>query len=218
MVKRIIIYVISISLINSCNAQQSDSVKKASENLVINKSRLPQIITKHFPDEVISFDHKISLFTDTSESNIGLMLYQYNMEKIVFDSICDRILALNFVAKYNHLDTCLLIVNRNQTDPFEEEIKLSDNLAIINIDDKCYASKYPIPNFIGNDLLEKVIESFRINADFQVVVLEAKPNYDLENLSLKKNKHMPENWSNGYSNGVCYNVKSRTLIYWGLIW
>ena len=158
------------------------------------------------------------MFTDTSENNIELLFYEYGLEKVVFDSIRDRILSLGFAAKYNRADTCLLIVNRDQADPFEEQVKQTEPLVNYKVDDICYEGKYPIPNFIGNNLQEQVVKSYRICREFEIVVLGAGRNYNFKNFLLKKNNNMPEFWSNGYSYGVGYNNESRTLIYWGIIW
>ena len=97
------------------------------------------------------------------------------------------------------------------------EKKVDTNDSIIS-DDKCDLNKYPIPNFIGNNLQERVIESSRICKGFEIIVLEARPTQKFKEFPLKKNPTMPEMWSNGYSFGICYNKESSTFIYWSILW
>lgn len=181
------------------------------------KSTLDSNIVDHFPQSIISPENTLLLNTNSDKNNVGLYLYLYQVDKIKFDSLISSLTKFEIIAKYNSVDTCMLIVNRFETTASNEygTKPVIPKGAIINKD--CYEGKLPIPNFIDFHFPDTLNE-MRLSRNFEICVLGAEKRRVYKKYMMKPDVQMPGEWANGYSKGFAFNRNDQTLIYWTIIW
>lgn len=195
----------------SCNGQV---ISKEDINAYIkSKSEFDKILTSHFPNKLVSYPYTIINNKNKAKNDICFMLYEYDVDSLKIDSILNK---HHFVAKYTYQDSCLFLINRFETKDTYENRKKVEVLDSLQVNKDCYKMKYPVPNFeVYNPTDENNI---KLDKSFNVFVLDAKSGNRFENLDLQPNLQMPPEWQNGYSKGIAISKKSKTLIYWGVIW
>lgn len=154
---------------------------------------------------------------DETKNDFNLLLYEYQVDTNEIDLILGRI-KNKAIAKYNFLDSCVLIVNRFETESSKYSLEtpiITDSTLINRI---CYDKKYPIPNFIGfheNDMNR----DSKLDNTFTIYVLDANraDSWGTE-FAMEPAPQMPNNWKNGYSKGIAISRKHQTIIYWTVIW
>lgn len=141
------------------------------------------------------------------------MLYEHDVDSLKIDSIINK---YNFVARYTYKDSCLFLINRFETKHTYENRKKVEILDTLLLNRDCYKMKYPVPNFkVYNPINES---DLKLDESFKIYVLDAKSGNHFGNFDLQPNLQMPPEWQNGYSKGIAFSKKSKTLIYWGIIW
>ncbi len=216
--KLITIFSIFISvLISFCSNRSKEPNICDSDIYSEYKNKFDTSFIDQFPNTPDSKSYTIFAYTDLDKNNVGMILYEYDLDSLVFAKILTKIDSLKVKAKYSTKDTCLLIVNRLETivtkNNYEIPIVSNRNL----IDQECFKSLYPIPNFVDYDEINIHSESYLGN-EFIIYVLESKPGNHFDKYMMKPSTQMPQKWENGYSKGICYSQVKKTIIYWSIIW
>ena len=108
-------------------------------------------------------------------------------------------------------DSCNLIVGRfGRIDNGNKYRELLDRLR-----NRCDTLKLPIPLFNAKD--DSLI-STKDYSNTQIFVLSAKSGEFLKRENLTKGKGLPDNWKNGYSNGIIANANKNEITYWLIVW
>ncbi len=208
-----IIFLVSISACNFQNMRKTENLNDYLET----KKEFDFWLVKHFPNLLNS---EISTHINSkieSKNNIGLYLYEYDVELSKLKKI-QSISEKSAVAHYKMEDTLIFIINRFetlQTDYNGKFPKIDDSLYV---DSTLYAGLYPVPNFIGYEKPVKTKNGIWLPKEFDLYVLEAKSGDYCTEFELKENFQMPKGWKNGFSRGVAIDEKERTIIYWGVLW
>ena len=201
-------------LIFSCNGQSIS--KKTKEKYIRYKNEFNRELTNQFPNQETSFPNSIVKNKDLSNNNVCFMLYEYKVDRNTIDSLISHI-QNKYIAKYKSEDKCLLIVNRFDTFESLEKMEATIIKDSTKINQDCYKNLYPIPNFIDYSY-PKENNELKLEAGFDIYILEAKSGNYFKEFELLPNPQMPKEWENGYSKGIAINSKNKTLIFWGLIW
>lgn len=210
--KKIILRLLLITFIFvSCNGQ----VVSKKDNNVYNsaKNEFDPILVSHFPKKLIKYPYTIVNNKNIDKNDICFMLYNYEVDNLKIDSVLNK---YHFVANYTSKDSCMLIINRFETqDTYEnsKNVEIGDTL-LVNKD--CYKNKYPVPNFAVFNHTDP--DDLKIENNFDIYVIEAKSGKYFKNFDVLPNPQMPLDWQNGYSKGLAINKKRKTIIYWGIIW
>lgn len=211
--------ILSIFL-NACGNYPANTIKdERSIEYQRQKAGFNAKFINQFPRELETDSAFASSNLDLSNNNIGLILYEYGVDNKKINAILAKLQKDKFIGKYSANDTCLLIVN-----PFQK----SNDLKTFNepslpkyyakeLEKKCNVAKYPIPNFIDYKYSSKNL-NIKLEDDFDIYVLEAKPGLYFTQYDLKPDIQMPKNWQNGYSKGIAVNKEKRTVIYWSIVW
>lgn len=172
-------------------------------------------LVSHFPKEIHTDFYNMVRRTDKNKNDIGFLVYLYHVS-IDFDSLIRQMNQIS-IAKYDSGDSCLLIVNRFETDSsdFKSQKAIITDSSLI--DKECYQGLYPIPNFIDYET-SSPHSGIKLPKGYKIYLLEGKSRIPDKKYKLKENPQMPDNWKNGYSKGVAINKDEKTVIYWGIIW
>lgn len=213
MKKIILLNVITLCIL-SCNNRSIDSLD--SQKYVEVKNSFNKELVDHFPKTVTSYPFQTVNRKNTSKNDVGFMLYEYEKDLKNIDSVVGR-LEKKSVAKYSSNDSCLLIVNRFETlKTYEnrEDVVIRDST---KINQDCFSSFYPIPNFIEYEFANEK-NGIYLENNFDIYVLEAKKGNWFKEFKMMPNPQMSSNWKNGYSKGIAISRERKTLIYWSVIW
>lgn len=205
-----IIFVFILAFIISCNSQSVSKIILEKYSLM--KKEFNDKDVDHFPNS-ITFPYNLIENKNKSKNDICLLLYQYDAEEKDIDSV----LTKNAIAKYDSDNECLLIVNRFQTlenRDFDIEVEITDST---KINRNCYKGLYPIPSFIDYQY-PNAENDIKLDKDFKIYVLEAKPGNFYKKFNLSPNPQMPKEWENGFSKGIAISKSKKTIIYWSIIW
>ncbi len=213
-----IIYFICFSFMISISCNRVDKTK-ATEALIINKSKFEKSLIDHFPDE-LGFCQEYKIISDENvlKNNIGLLIYCYNVNERYMDSL-NIYYANQSLVKYTNSDSCLLVVNRfeNLETMNKGEKVYLDYETRKNQNKECFYNRLPIPKFLN-------YQNINLNKDtnlpdgFVYYVLEAKPQKISRKYDLIPNPQMPTTWENGFSKGIAINKNKREVIFWGIMW
>ncbi|OXA79153.1 hypothetical protein SAMN05444397_102396 [Flavobacterium aquidurense] len=201
-----------ISVLFSCNQKSFDA--EQLKKYIASKNEFDKNFVNQFPNTLSEYTTYVNN-KNTSKNDVGFILYKYKVNPEEFKKV--KSLIKKSIGHYKSKDSCLLIVNRFETIETNEnrsEVIIS-NENLINQD--CYNSLYPIPNFINYSNPSKNFESY-LDGTFDIYVLEAKKGNHFKKFSLMTDLQMPNQWKNGYSKGVAISKEKRTLIYWSIIW
>jgi hypothetical protein len=202
---------------NGCSDKKSFNRKiiGVNEKYFEYKKQYDSNLINHFPANLISIENFIISNTNTEKNDVGLFLFEYNLQDSEIKKLENRTIksSLNI---YSTKDLCLLKVN-----PFET-IETKEKFVPTNINDStlinkpCYKNLLPIPNFIDFSIATKT--KFWNDENFDIYVLEAKSGNHFKKFELMPNPQMPKEWENGYSKGIAINKEKKTVIYWSIIW
>jgi len=210
--KKIILRLLIISFIfASCNGQVV--TKKDNDSYNTARKEFDPIITSHFPKNLIKYPYTIVNNKNIRKNDVCFMLYNYEIDTLEIGSTLNK---FKFIASYASTDSCILMINKFETQYTYEnrkDIKIEDTLSL---NKECYKNKYPIPNFSVFNHTDA--GDLKIENNFDIYVIDAKPGKHFKNFDLIPNPQMPLNWQNGYSKGIAINKKRKTIIYWGIIW
>lgn len=195
----------------SCNSLVVS--KKDNNDYNSAKKEFDPILVSHFPKKLVKYPYTIVNNKNTEKNDVCFMLYNYEIDNLKIDSILSK---YHFVANYSSKDSCILIINRFETKDTYENRKNVEIDDTISVNKDCYKNKYPIPNFSVYDVRDE--NNLPLDDNFNIYVIEAKSGKYFKNFDLLPNPQMPSEWQNGYSKGIAINKKSKTLIYWGIIW
>lgn len=201
-------------LILACNAQDGSS--RASEKYLKYKKEWDPKMVDHFPAEVLSYPADVISSKDNVKNNMWFMLYEYNMGAQKIDSLIKQ-LETKSIARYSSSDSCLLVVNRFETNETYEnrlDIEIADST---KIDKPCYDKLLPIPNFINSNYPTSK-SGLKLNDKFNIYVLDVKSGKYGGKYDLNPSPQMPFSWKNGYSRGIALSEEEKTIIYWTIIW
>jgi len=195
-----------------CNGQRTHSNSRYQKY----KSEFPPSLTAHFPDCLASFPVKVVNNQDISKNDVGLLLYEYKVEKKNLDSIVTELRG-KAIAEYSSRDSCLLIVNQFETiDSFESDadVEIIDSASINRA---CFESLFPMPNFVHYKY--RIDDRpLKLDDSFIIYILEAKSGKHFNVFDLQPSLQMPKPWENGYSKGIAISYEYNTVIYWGIVW
>ena len=212
--KKMILLNVIILCILSCNNKSVDSLD--NQKYIEAKNSFNKKFVNHFPKTLKSYPFQTVNSKNMSKSDVRFMLYEYEKDLKNIDSVI-RSLEKKSLAKYSSNDSCLLIVNRFETPiTYEnrEDVVIRDST---KINQDCFTSFYPIPNFIEYEFANGKSEIYLEN-NFDIYVLEAKKGNWFKEFKMMPNPQMPSNWKNGYSKGIAVSRERKTLIYWSVIW
>lgn len=203
-----------ICVLYGCNGQKADI--ESTIDYINSKKDFEKELVDHFPERTITVPHTIINSKNVEKNDVCFMLYEYQVSSSVKDTLIN-FLNKKKTIKYSSNDNCLLIVNRFET------IETSENRLSVEIKDSskiekpCYYNLLPIPNFI--DYSNPIAENdLKLEADFDIYVLEAKSGNYFKEFKLAPNPQMPKEWHNGYSKGISIGKQKNTIIYWSIIW
>jgi len=219
-INRQIIYIAIIFAFLSCKSRNEsgkiylnkDSVSRILSNDY--KSALeifPENLTDHFP---ANLDTSFIGLTDILSPEIGIVrldLTSKFTDEQQFNNYFDRSIAI-----YSAEDTCLMVGHRKATRENYLPVNSIDstNLKLLDL---CSNELYPIPNFWQNDFTND-LTSCRLDPDFQIMVIEAKPGIYADNQYLSDMVDFPSEWKHGFSRGVAISKQKQIIIYWIMLW
>ena len=217
--KLAIVILVLITLSTSCKNKDSrkEYFKQYVQNDYTEKLKsFPEYLVDFFPSQIDGV-YGMSETKDTTNECIYFMYY--DLSNIKSTSI-DSIFSSKVKAVYNAVDTNIISVrikSRIEDDPTKEMFYNN-----IFINGRYY---YPVPYFEKVDYSSVGIKSEDIYSsktpcgltkDFTIYVLGSKQGSYWK--GLKPSEHMPKDWKNGFSKGVCVNTKKGIVIYWFVIW
>jgi len=211
----LVIFIISVLL--SCNGQQSmlneTNLKYKNHHL----KKFDKDFIDHFPSRITTPKNTIISAENTERGFIGMLLYEYDMEVEEIITIENR-LKNEAMKYYKSEDSCLLVINRFDTDKtfgYPKKIILPDS---ISVNRSCYQDLLPIPKFFKykNEDSNSIKNETMLPSGFNIYVLEAKSGNYFGKYDLISNRQMPDGWKNGYSKGVAVSQKHRCVIYWSV--
>jgi hypothetical protein len=212
-------------LMGSCNNLDSrnsgDKTSFDTSNIVTYRKFRRNFDVKlidHFPSAIITDTcYKLTSKTDKQKNDVGLLLYNYVVNKRTIDSIEENLKRKSILAKYVSSDSCLLVVNRFETRETSENGTTPEIKDTAQINRDCYERRYPVPNFIECKYSTKG-SATKLDSTFVIYVLEARSGKFFPKYDLKPSPQMPVKWKNGYSKGIAISEQRKTVIYWGILW
>lgn len=174
----------------------------------------PKETIDDFPDSIKHLPVKMYTHLDPEFSSQSILFFEYFVSKHAQDVV------QNSLAKYSASNDSLLVIENHRIGTFTKRYKSYRDFDIS-------LGYYPIPFFKKEEYnhtedvvyTEDVYSDSTVSGlseDFIIYILNSKPGIYLENL--KPLVYMPNGWENGYSKGVCINIKKKVVIYWTLIW
>lgn len=201
---KIVLFLLLLISFTSCNNDQIRN-KKSDEDYLEALGRMDPQLTDHFPSKIITTNYSTHYVKKVENNEVYLIHYVYNVSDNDLKS-ARRFTRSKSIAHYNANDSCLLIINRNETK--------QDSLIM---DSNCYIDKVPVPRF--KDVIHPQSSNYiKLNSNYVLYVIEANSKDFYRTYNLKPNESMPNNWKNGYSKGIAINEKEKTIIYWITIW
>lgn len=213
--KKIILFLGVILLIVGCNNKKF-IIENNNKIYQAYKKDLKKSFINQFPDLITQSDVNIVYNTNKKKNDIGLLLYEFDVDFQEIKKITNNI-KYKAIVKYTSKDTCLLVVNRFETNETYRKFKVVDVTDSLNVNTKCSKKLYPIPNFIEYDFSNKN-NDLKLSGNFDIYVLESKSGNHFKEFDLLPNPQMPKEWENGYSKGIAISKEKKTLIYWSIIW
>lgn len=184
---------------------------KQQQTYVEAREKFSDSLTYFFPNELNdSFDLTVNYPNATYAENLaGIFVTQklsdrdFDTKRKQFENKARQIIS--------PLDSCNLIVGRfgriDQVDKYERNI---DSLL-----HNCKNFNLPIPRYCSASdtlILTKDIKGSRF------YVISAKQGKYLGQEYLTEGKGLPNEWKNGYSNGILANFNKKEITYWGIVW
>jgi len=184
--------------------------RESKSNILQDISDFENPLIDHFPSQTIGL-YTAAISKDNKNDVISAMLLnQY--EHIQYNRVKDSLIRFA-KAKYETLDSCLLIVNMYTNENNFYKSHKTDNLSYLQKD--CLKEKLPIPNFWMLGINQTNI--INLPDDFEIYVFKASHD-TINEKYLSKNALMPSYWKHGYSKGIATNDSTKEVIYWFVIW
>lgn len=204
--------VILFSFLTACGQQGVNEADMAENQKEYNRHKqyFDVNIIAQFPKKIHSHLLKISSNLDLEYNNVGLLLFEFEVEDRLLDSIIKSVENTKISGKYKSNDTVLFYVIPNSS---ISELPNSRHLDK-NVD---YSNKLPIVDlsfYLGKD---EHFESY-LNNNFDIYVIEAQAGKLPKYAELQPNMNMPKEWRNGFSRGISISKKGKTVVYWTIIW
>ncbi|WP_430612273.1 hypothetical protein [Flavobacterium sp. JP2137] len=196
-------------------SRNTESLKSINNTYTRFKNNFKSVLIEHFPEKITHSESSVSSVTDLRRDDLGLYLYQYNVQEKHIDSLEISLFDLGFIEKYNSKDNCVLKVNPFETKGMNLENKkpiIDKNLSIEKL---CFENKLPIPNFVDFNINSNT--DFWKDGNFDIYVFGAEKGIFYNGLELVS-EQMPKEWGNGYSKGIAISREQKIVIYWMVIW
>jgi hypothetical protein len=188
----------------SCNSNKIGN-NKSNEDYLEVLGRMDSQLTDHFPAKIFATNYSTYYAKKEKKNEVYLIHYAYNVSNNELKSV-RRFAGSKSIAHYNAYDSCLLIINRNET-----------KWDSLTADSNCYIDKFPVPQF--KDVIHPQNSNYvKLNSNYVLYVIEANSKDYYKTYNLKPNERMPNDWRNGYSKGIAINEKEKAIIYWIAIW
>jgi len=162
----------------------------------------------HFPKFLHSEVNSIESNLIFENNNVGFLLFEFEINESLLDSIITSTEKMNVIRKYHSNDSGLLYIIP-RSDDFTNPRHLSSNVD--------YSNQLPVAD-LNFYLRESEYFSNYINNDFDIYVLEAKAEKLSKYAELPPNMNMSEKWRNGFSKGISISKKGKIVVYWTIIW
>lgn len=199
-----VLFLLLLVFITSCNNNIIRNIKSDSDYLEV-LGRMDSHLTDHFPSKINTTNYSTNYVKKVKINEVYLIHYAYNVSDNELKSV-KKFARRKSITCYNANDSCLLIINRNETK--------RDSLTA---DRNCYIDKFPVPQF--KDVSHPQNSNpIKLNSNYVLYIIEANTKDFYKTYNLKPNDRMPNEWRNGYSKGIAINEKEKTIIYWIAIW
>lgn len=212
---------IALLIINLFNNGCAQNTSRSISNVHYEeyKNNFQKRFVDHFPLQISKSLDSSSIYSDMDEqkNDYVLMLFEYGVSDQEIGAISNKFNDKK-IAEYKTSDSCLLIVNRFETKETLDhyELPIIKDSTIVN--NPCYTSKYPIPNFINYERYNSS-KVPGLNDSFTILVIESKRVKSWEKeFGMKPAPQMPNTWKNGFSKGIAISKEKKTVIYWTVIW
>ena len=179
--------------------------------------QFPSFMVDFFPDTIAGI-YSTTQTVDTTSECIFYMYYDFDSKNTLK---LQKSMEKKSIANYLASDTALVTIKTESTMYWDESKKTFYESLFKN--DTQY---YPVPYFETQKDLEKIgiknegifssTSTSGLSNDFIIYVLESKSGLYWK--GLKPNKYMPNDWKNGYSKGICINIRKGITVYWLVIW
>lgn len=201
-----IIILITFLGCNHLNLKTDNNSAKPNINAeyIKSKSVFPNEFIAQFPDSISSPINRLSTSYSPDSNKIYFFLYEYEKTIAEIDSVKKNLLN-NSISNYSAEDSCLLVINEKTklfNDPYFEK--------------NCLATKYPVPFFYKHKGKESKNLSTKLDESYYIYILGADTT-DFFNFNVRQNTGNFK-WKNGYSRGIAYSYKEKTIIYWSIAW
>lgn len=164
----------------------------------------------HFPEKLVSEVATIQFLHEIEKNDINLMLYEFELSDKQIELIREKFEAMEGVKKYHSSDSNLLYVVSNMPD-VSISLRQKNNL---NSRSKTSLPVVALNNYpLNNPEFDKMA-----NREFDIYVVDAKPDKVEKFSDLPPNANMPSKWQNGISKGVSINEKDKMAVFWTVIW
>lgn len=211
LVKISIVFTIVLVLIDGCKLESdySRTYKNAISNL---HQYFPDSLLLHFPEDTYNEFRLISVFPERCPiyNRCGVIIHLKNDESHVTNLY--KTYGLDDSLKIRFWDECNLVVNKFDS--------IDDCRLYLDFISKCKKPTIPIPN------LDKILNNSKTLvkpgpiklSEFDIFILDGSPGYYLKEEYLSKGHCMPNEWENGFSQGLAINKQNNEVIYWLEIW
>ncbi len=225
------LYISIFSIIASlaCNKKEPNDFKNIMRtNYYKFIDFLPLESTNHFPRSIDSsllyLNSNIPGFLEKKSFGGFFPVYlevTFKYPDNVFNRLLDSIKIVSH-SVFSTYDTSILLVfpyyYKSEDNPYEISVFnskfLSATLCNHNFNK---INGVPIPIFQTHQFVDTTIIS-RLNADFSIYVLEARPGLFLNEDYLSESDYLPKKWAHGFSRGNAINTKENLIIYWTIVW
>ncbi|MEM6526495.1 MAG: hypothetical protein AAF693_22070 [Bacteroidota bacterium] len=189
---RLIIFILNVFLVSSCVEQKG---KESFESII---SRFDSRLVDHFPEDFNEVYDRVEYYPSEAIPNTGAfarLTVKYSLEEII-----------RIKQKFQLKE----MIRHSSYDCFNCKYSLRDS----TYTSECKLDTIPIPVF--NYLQGKLGKSKFLEDDFEIYILEAKPEKVLPDYMLAKD--FCKNWNNGFIKGLIINNNKKLITYWVEIW
>lgn len=182
-------------------------------------SKIPEDLNVYFPNYLPGETFFLN-FNEIPYSRDGYAkpTYYYlqceisNIDSMIFET------RSKSIGEYLFSDSCNIVIYKyqNKRSYYSTEGQEWRYNEWINRLKDCH-DNYPIPNFLGLEETD-YIPGIGLTDDYNVYVLKSDNRRVFDDKYYGSKVIMPENWSTGYSSGVCINERRKRVVYWIVIW
>ncbi|RZJ72577.1 hypothetical protein [Flavobacterium sp.] len=206
MKKMLLLLLLLQFFISSCD-NRNFLIETSNKNFEAYKLDFDAKFFDQFPKKITSPYTDIISNTNRRKNDIGLFLYENDVPLNKINQFKQRVLN-SAIATYKATDTCLLVVNRFETEESYKSFERVSSIDSLQIDRDCAIKNYPVPNFISSNY-SATKNKIKLDESFDIYVFEAKSGNNFPNYTLQPSPQMPKKWGNGYSKGVAISEKKK---------